>query len=219
MMTANDELDAVFTALAHETRRRILDALRDPVFVAGQECFVTASVGIAMFPRDGLNLVDLMRNSDVAMYAAKQHADGPRMYESAIDAGSAQTLKAAPGDRFEGINGRHHHAGNAGLDQGIGAGRRAPVVRARLQAHVSGRPAGCRPGRGQSKDFGVGKTGARVKPLAQHAIIERDHAADAGIGLAGVKTLGGEIKRALHVPLVGFGKHRLSPLPRRFRCP
>ena len=28
MMTANDELDAVFTALAHETRRRILDALR-----------------------------------------------------------------------------------------------------------------------------------------------------------------------------------------------
>lgn len=27
--TANDQLDAVFTALAHETRRRILDLLRD----------------------------------------------------------------------------------------------------------------------------------------------------------------------------------------------
>jgi predicted signal transduction protein with EAL and GGDEF domain/DNA-binding response OmpR family regulator len=56
---------------AQRVAHRILDALRDPVFVAGQECFVTASVGIAMFPRDGLNLVDLMRNSDVAMYAAK----------------------------------------------------------------------------------------------------------------------------------------------------
>lgn len=28
-MNADDELDAVFTALAHETRRRILDLLRD----------------------------------------------------------------------------------------------------------------------------------------------------------------------------------------------
>jgi predicted signal transduction protein with EAL and GGDEF domain/CheY-like chemotaxis protein len=56
---------------AQRVSQRILEALRDPVFVAGQECFVTASVGIAMFPRDGLNLVDLMRNSDVAMYAAK----------------------------------------------------------------------------------------------------------------------------------------------------
>jgi predicted signal transduction protein with EAL and GGDEF domain/DNA-binding response OmpR family regulator len=56
---------------AQRVAQRILDTLRDPIFVAGQECFVTASVGIAMFPRDGLNLVDLMRNSDVAMYAAK----------------------------------------------------------------------------------------------------------------------------------------------------
>ena len=56
---------------AQRVANRILDALRDPIFVAGQECFCTASVGIAMFPRDGLNLVDLMRNSDVAMYAAK----------------------------------------------------------------------------------------------------------------------------------------------------
>jgi predicted signal transduction protein with EAL and GGDEF domain/DNA-binding response OmpR family regulator len=56
---------------AQRVAQRILDALRDPIFVAGQECFVTGSVGIAMFPRDGLNLVDLMRNSDVAMYAAK----------------------------------------------------------------------------------------------------------------------------------------------------
>jgi len=56
---------------AERVANRILEAMREPIFVAGQECFTTASVGIAMFPRDGLNLADLMRNSDVAMYSAK----------------------------------------------------------------------------------------------------------------------------------------------------
>ena len=50
---------------------RILDLMREPVIVGGQECFVTASVGIALFPRDGENAVDLMRNADVAMQAVK----------------------------------------------------------------------------------------------------------------------------------------------------
>ena len=50
---------------------RILEVLREPIFVSGQECFVTASVGVAIFPRDGNSVVDLLRNSDVAMYAAK----------------------------------------------------------------------------------------------------------------------------------------------------
>jgi len=45
--------------------------MRDPIFVGGQECFVTASVGIALYPRDGTSVADLLRNSDVAMYSAK----------------------------------------------------------------------------------------------------------------------------------------------------
>jgi PAS domain S-box-containing protein len=56
---------------AERVAQRILEAMREPIFVAGQECFVTASVGIAMFPRDGHSVVDLMRNSDVAMYSVK----------------------------------------------------------------------------------------------------------------------------------------------------
>jgi predicted signal transduction protein with EAL and GGDEF domain/DNA-binding response OmpR family regulator len=56
---------------AERVADRILDAMRDPIFVGGQECFVTASVGIAMFPRDGHGVVDLMRNADVAMYSVK----------------------------------------------------------------------------------------------------------------------------------------------------
>jgi PAS domain S-box-containing protein len=56
---------------AERVAQRVLEALREPIFVSGQECFVTASVGVAMFPRDGNSVVDLLRNSDVAMYSVK----------------------------------------------------------------------------------------------------------------------------------------------------
>jgi PAS domain S-box-containing protein len=56
---------------AERVAQRVLEALREPIFVSGQECFVTASVGVAIFPRDGASVVDLLRNSDVAMYSAK----------------------------------------------------------------------------------------------------------------------------------------------------
>jgi len=56
---------------AERVAERILDAMREPVFVAGQEVFVTASVGIALYPRDGMTVADLLRNSDVAMYSVK----------------------------------------------------------------------------------------------------------------------------------------------------
>jgi len=61
----SDEADAV------RVSQRILEAMRDPIFVAGQECFVTTSVGIALYPRDGTTVADLMRNSDMAMYSVK----------------------------------------------------------------------------------------------------------------------------------------------------
>ncbi|MEH0166158.1 putative bifunctional diguanylate cyclase/phosphodiesterase [Roseateles microcysteis] len=56
---------------AERVADRVLEAMREPFFIAGQECFVTASVGIAIYPRDGMSMADLLRNSDVAMYAVK----------------------------------------------------------------------------------------------------------------------------------------------------
>ncbi len=56
---------------AERVAQRVLESLREPIFVSGQECFVTASVGMAIFPRDGNTVVDLLRNSDVAMYSVK----------------------------------------------------------------------------------------------------------------------------------------------------
>ncbi|MET0519572.1 MAG: EAL domain-containing protein, partial [Burkholderiaceae bacterium] len=71
-----DEFVALLPEVADErdaerVASRILDLMREPIFIAGQECFVTASVGIALYPRDGQTMADLLRNSDVAMYAVK----------------------------------------------------------------------------------------------------------------------------------------------------
>ncbi|MBP6775873.1 MAG: EAL domain-containing protein [Piscinibacter sp.] len=71
-----DEFVALLPEVASErdaerVAQRILELMKAPISVAGQECFVTASIGIALFPRDGASVTDLMRSSDVAMYAAK----------------------------------------------------------------------------------------------------------------------------------------------------
>ncbi|MFN3861271.1 MAG: EAL domain-containing protein [Roseateles sp.] len=71
-----DEFVALLPEVADErdaerVAQRVLESLREPIFVGGQECFVTASVGIALYPRDGQTMADLLRNSDVAMYAVK----------------------------------------------------------------------------------------------------------------------------------------------------
>ncbi len=71
-----DEFIALLPEVADEADAdrvsdRILEAMREPIFVGGQECFVTTSVGVAIYPRDGSSVADLMRNSDVAMYSVK----------------------------------------------------------------------------------------------------------------------------------------------------
>jgi diguanylate cyclase (GGDEF)-like protein/PAS domain S-box-containing protein len=49
----------------------ILKALRDPFQADNQELYVTASIGISVFPQDALEAETLQRNADNAMYLAK----------------------------------------------------------------------------------------------------------------------------------------------------
>jgi EAL domain-containing protein (putative c-di-GMP-specific phosphodiesterase class I) len=59
--------------------------MREPIVIANQDCFVTASIGVALYPRDGDTVADLLRNSDVAMYAAKgQGKNASAVYAPAL---------------------------------------------------------------------------------------------------------------------------------------
>jgi predicted signal transduction protein with EAL and GGDEF domain len=63
---------------AARVAKRIQHALSRPLRLDDREYVVTGSMGIAVFPDDGEDVEELLRNADIAMYAAKE--DGRNAY-------------------------------------------------------------------------------------------------------------------------------------------
>ncbi len=59
------------TEEAADVAKRILRALSQPMKIAGREVFTTGSIGIAVFPEDGVDRETLVKHADTAMYHAK----------------------------------------------------------------------------------------------------------------------------------------------------
>lgn len=71
-----DEFIIVFTDVrdkleVEKLAGRILDVFRDPFTVAAHEHFVSASIGVSLFPQHGADVDSLLQRADAAMYAAK----------------------------------------------------------------------------------------------------------------------------------------------------
>jgi diguanylate cyclase len=64
-------LEAAGSADGERPARKVLSVLGAPFEVDGHEIYVTASVGISLYPDDALDLDTLTRNADTAMYQAK----------------------------------------------------------------------------------------------------------------------------------------------------
>lgn len=60
--------------------RRIITAVSAPVTLYEHEVTIGATIGIAVYPGDGDNARDLLKNADAAMYAAKQAGRGTHAY-------------------------------------------------------------------------------------------------------------------------------------------
>ncbi|MDQ1534303.1 MAG: hypothetical protein QOF28_2064 [Actinomycetota bacterium] len=82
---------------------RILDSLREPVVVGPVSVQIGASIGIALSDAD-LELGELLRRADVAMYRAKRHAGGYLHYTPDTDKNDAGDL-ALLGDVRQAIAG------------------------------------------------------------------------------------------------------------------
>jgi len=74
-----------------ELAQTLLNRLADPFFVQGHEVFMTASMGIAYYPKDAPNVIDLIRNADAALYSAKKSGGNvfsfyvPEMNEASVE--------------------------------------------------------------------------------------------------------------------------------------
>ncbi|HZR68226.1 MAG TPA: PAS domain S-box protein [Burkholderiales bacterium] len=80
-----DEFGAIITDLAKPAdaslvAQKIIDALARPFQLDGHESYVTASVGITLFPADGEEAGTLIMNADAAMYRAKEQGRNTYQY-------------------------------------------------------------------------------------------------------------------------------------------
>ncbi|BDI28418.1 hypothetical protein CCAX7_004690 [Capsulimonas corticalis] len=81
MPSLKDAQDAAHVA------QKLIENLRRPVIVDGHELFVTASIGISIFPHDGEEDQTLLRHADQAMYRAKsQGRNGYQLFTETMNA-------------------------------------------------------------------------------------------------------------------------------------
>jgi diguanylate cyclase (GGDEF)-like protein len=65
--------------------RKLIDGLRSPLVILGQEVYTTASIGAALFPQDGDDAETLVKLADLAMYEAKEQGrDGFQLFRAPV---------------------------------------------------------------------------------------------------------------------------------------
>ncbi len=66
--------------------KRILTLLSEPFEIDGMSFTLTCSIGIALYPADGVNIEDLIKNADTAMYRVKERGRaGFRFYQQQMN--------------------------------------------------------------------------------------------------------------------------------------
>lgn len=72
---------------------KLLYAASQPFEIAGQECQLSASIGIATFPVDGRDAQTLLKNADIAMYRAKNKGkDNYQFYAAEMNTHTVERL-------------------------------------------------------------------------------------------------------------------------------
>lgn len=70
---------------------RLIEELNQPFEINGKQMHIGASIGIAIYPEDGVDVDTLMKNSDIAMYHAKE--SGRNVYQFFTDSMNQQAME------------------------------------------------------------------------------------------------------------------------------
>jgi diguanylate cyclase (GGDEF)-like protein/PAS domain S-box-containing protein len=72
---------------------KILASVRQPFELSGRELYITASLGISVYPEDGLDPEALVKNADTAMYRAKDRGrDNCQLYARSMNDSALRRL-------------------------------------------------------------------------------------------------------------------------------
>ena len=73
---------------------RLMEVFGQPARVLGRDLFITASIGISLYPQDGRDMDSLVRHADIAMYQAKNAGRNAfSFFEARMSEGVAQRLQ------------------------------------------------------------------------------------------------------------------------------
>lgn len=96
-----DEFLFIIPSLSHFENatvivERMLNSFKEPFFIDGNELHITTSIGIALYPDDGETIEALLKNSDTAMYRAKEQGkNNYQFYSPSMNAESLERMKLA----------------------------------------------------------------------------------------------------------------------------
>jgi diguanylate cyclase (GGDEF)-like protein/PAS domain S-box-containing protein len=80
---------------------KIIANIIKPLTIMGQECRITASIGISIYPKDAEDEQSLMKNADLAMYLAKEEGkNNYQFYSEDIQSKSLERLSIETNLRF-----------------------------------------------------------------------------------------------------------------------
>ncbi len=80
-----DEFTIILNALTNDTdvakvAQKIREEIARPYYIKDHELHITISIGISIYPTDGKDVESLVKNADMAMYAAKEERQGYRFF-------------------------------------------------------------------------------------------------------------------------------------------
>ncbi|WP_019422661.1 diguanylate cyclase domain-containing protein [Paenibacillus sp. OSY-SE] len=81
---------------AQNTAQEVLQLFEEDFMIAHYQFRLTTSIGIAIFPHDGLDAETLLTHADMAMYEAKMLGNGYAVYSPAMARNSPEKLSMAP---------------------------------------------------------------------------------------------------------------------------
>lgn len=100
-----DEFTLLLPELTHAedaalVAQKILEAVRYPFHIEGREFYITTSIGISIFPEDGVDAETLIKSADTAMYQAKEQGrDNYQLFNAVVNAKALQRIALEHGLR------------------------------------------------------------------------------------------------------------------------